>query len=250
MNDIISIYHIICGQIKERFSKNIISLIVGFLVVLLMRSLLAIMDTIFIQDEFPIQRIVFILSTALLIMGLEIGYTKFVFKIIDNHNHNISSIFNYFHFLKKYVLGLILYYFSLTILFLPFLLYLLLKYELEFFELLINSINDPYFQELVSTYFNFNELFLIFLVCLIPTIYFAIRLSFWSYFVIDKEDNALESIKKSWLLTKNKSFEICVFGMLLLFFNLLGALLLVGICFTVPISYLFFCLYFRYLLSQ
>ena len=46
-------------------AKNIISLIGGFLIVLLIRSVLATMDTIFIQEEFPAQRVVFILSTAL-----------------------------------------------------------------------------------------------------------------------------------------------------------------------------------------
>ena len=86
MKKIISTFWIIYDEVKNYFldlSKNIIPLISGFLIVLLIRSVLTIMDTLFIQEEFPIQRIIFILSTALLIMGLEIGYTKFVFSIID-----------------------------------------------------------------------------------------------------------------------------------------------------------------------
>ena len=85
MNNIITTYKIIYHQLVDYTtsnSKTLISIISGFLLVLIIRSLLAIMDTLFIQEEFPIQRIVFMLSTSLLIMGLEIGYTKFIFVLL------------------------------------------------------------------------------------------------------------------------------------------------------------------------
>ena len=69
-----------------------ISIISAFLLILFIRSLLAIMDTIFIQEEFTIQRIIFILSTGLLIMGMEIGYTKFVFELIDKKERKLNYI--------------------------------------------------------------------------------------------------------------------------------------------------------------
>ena len=59
----------------------------------------------------------FILSTALLIIGIEIGYTKFVFKLIDKTPSKLGDIFNYFHLLTKYISGMILYYLILVILF-------------------------------------------------------------------------------------------------------------------------------------
>ena len=44
-------------------TKKFISIISAFLLVFLIRSSLAIIDTLFIANEFPIQRIIFILST-------------------------------------------------------------------------------------------------------------------------------------------------------------------------------------------
>ena len=217
---------------------------------MLTRSAFAIMDTIFIQEEFPIQRIIFIVSTALLIMGLEIGYTKFVFNVVDKKTSKLSKLFNYFHLLGQYIVGLLLYYLIILICLIPFFIYLVSKYGGDFFDMIISSLSDPYFQELAATYFNFDELFLMFLLCSIPAFYIGIRLSFWSYFIIDCKIYGIECIKKSWDLTSNKLSEIIAFGILLLFLNLIGALLIIGICFTVPISYLFFCLYFRYLLTH
>ena len=52
-------------------TKKFISIISAFLLVFLIRSSLAIIDTLFIANEFPIQRIIFILSTfARLVWGL------------------------------------------------------------------------------------------------------------------------------------------------------------------------------------
>jgi len=253
MNNILNTYQAIYKKITTYFSeysKYIFPLISGFLIVMLSRSIFAIMDTLFIQEEYPLQRIIFILSTALLIMGLEIGYTKFVFSIIDKKTSKLSNIFNYFHLLGKYIVGIILFYIIMILCLIPFFIYLFIKYGNEFFDIIISSLADPYFQELAATYFNFDELFFIFLLCSLPAFYIGVRLSFWSYFIIDCKTYGVECIKKSWYLTSNKLSEIIVFGMLLLLFNLIGAILIIGICFTIPISYLFFCLYFRYLISH
>ena len=253
MNDILNTYQVIYKKIAVYFaeySKYIFPLISGFLIVMFSRSIFAIMDTIFIQEEYPLQRIVFILSTALLIVGLEIGYTKFVFSIIDKKSLKLSNIFNYFHLLGRYIVGIILFYVIMILCLIPFFVYLFIKYGNEFFDIIVSSLSDPYFQELASTYFNLDELFLIFLVCSIPAFYIGIRLSFWSYFLLDCEVYGLQCLKKSWFLTSNRFSEIIVFGILLLLFNLIGALLIIGICFTVPMSYLFFCLYFRHLITN
>ena len=91
-------------QLKKLYANNpssIISLVKGFIIVFLIRILLTTLDTIFVVDQYPIQRIIFIVSTALLIMGLEIGYTKFIFNIIDGVKVSISEIFNQFDLLGK-----------------------------------------------------------------------------------------------------------------------------------------------------
>ena len=253
MNNIFSTYKIIYNQIIDSLSNNTrasISIISGFLLILIIRSLLAIMDTIFIQEEFPIQRIIFILSTGLLIIGMEIGYTKFVFELIDKKERKLNYIFNHFHILGKYLSGLLIFYLIIILFSLPILIYTYFKYGLEIFNIFSSSLLDPYFQELATSYFNFQELAYIVILFSIPTIYVMIRVFFWSYLIIDKEYSGLLAIKTSWILTKNRNLEILTFGIALLFINLLGALTIIGICITLPLSYLFVCLYFRYLLSN
>ena len=128
--------------------------------------------------------------------------------------------------------------------------YVFIKYGIEFFDVLANAILDPFFQELASSYFNLSEFFLNLSIFSIPAIYITIRLFFWSYFIIDKNLNGFEAIKKSWSITDNRTTEIIIFSIGLLFFNFLGALLIIGICITIPISYLFICLYFRHIIKS
>ena len=253
MNNILKTYKIIYNQIIKRISENsafILPLISGFLLVLIIRSVLAILDTIFIQDEFPLQRIIFFVSTGLLVQGLEIGYTKFVFEIIDKKNRSIFFIFNQFHILGQYLVGLIICYLLIILICAPGILYILYKYGFQFFDALSSAVFDPYFQELASSYFNFTELLFILLLFSVPSIYIMIRVFFWAYFVIDKNTTSINAIKSSWVLTRNKNMEIIIFGLGLLIFNFLGALMIIGICVTIPISYLFICLYFRHLLKS
>ena len=237
-------------DILKKNTRGFLSLISGFLVILIVRMFFAIADTAFIVDEYPIQRIIFMLSTALLIMGIEIGYTKFIFNIIDNKQTNLSTLFNYFNLLGKYIIGQMIYCIIIILICLPAIIYIFYKFGNEFFEIIYNSILDPYFQELVASYFNVNELFIILLLIIIPAIYIAIRLSFWGYFIIDRKLNGILSIKNSWVLTKNKTFEITIIGLCLMIFNLIGLVSIIGICFTAPLSYLFFCLYFRHLIAN
>ena len=125
----------------------------------------------------------------------------------------------------------------------PILIYTYFKYGIEIFNIFSSSLLDPYFQELATSYFNFQELAYIVILFSIPTIYVMIRVFFWSYLIIDKEYSGLLAIKTSWILTKNRNLEILTFGIALLFINFLGALTIIGICITLPLSYLFVCLY-------
>ena len=228
-------------------TKKFISIISAFLLVFLIRSSLAIIDTLFIANEFPIQRIIFILSTSLMIMGLEIGFTKCIFHILDNKKIFISNIFNYFHLLGSYILGTLIYYCSISVGIIPGFLYLYSKYSGESINIMYTSIGDPYFQELISAYFNSLDLLILLFIIVIPAIYISLRLSFWSYFVIEKETSGIDAIKRSYTITKNKELEIICYVFLILIFNILGLLSIVGICFTAPLTYMFLCKYYRLL---
>ena len=242
---------IVYNQIKTRITsdtKSLISLISAFLIVFLIRSMLAIMDTVFIVDEYPVQRIFFIMSTSLLIMGIEIGFTKFLFYQVDKKSKSLLIIFNYFHVLGKYLTGTALFYLCVFIGVIPGFLYLYIQYGHEFINIVYTSWGDQYFQELVSAYFNINDILIVLILILIPAMYISIRLSFWSYFLIDKEYSGIKSITSSYYLTKNKEIEIFSYLIIILIFNLLGLLSIIGICFTIPITYLFLCKYYRLLI--
>ena len=253
MKNIFKTYKTIYGQIIEKISDNsgfLLSLISGFLTILIIRTFLSMLDTIFTGYEFPIQRIVFMISTGLLVMGLEIGYTKFIFEKIDDKNRNLGFIFNHFHILGKYLKGLIIFYVIIFIFFLPCILFCLYKYGIEFIDMLSGMIMDPYFQELAISFYDLNQLILIISIFALLPAYIMIRLYFWSYFIIDQNLDGKKAIEESWKITKDRNFEILIFSIFIMLFNVLGILTIIGMCVTAPFSYLFLCLYFRHLNSK
>lgn len=246
----IETFKTIYQQLKELYTNNptsIISLIKGFMVVFLIRICLTALDAIFVIDEYPIQRIIFMVSTALLIMGVEIGYTKFIFNIIDDIKISISEIFNNFDLLGKYLMTTLIFYLILLIGAIPAIFYILFKYGTEFFDILANVITEPYYGELIDSFFNMNDILIIIILISIPTIYLTIRFCFWGFYIIDQQLDPLVSLKASWDLTENQELNIFCYTIFILLINFLGALSIIGLCVTAPLSYLFFCKYYRLL---
>ncbi|MEM9955176.1 MAG: hypothetical protein AAF846_26440 [Chloroflexota bacterium] len=64
------------------------------------------------------------------------------------------------------------------------------------------------------------------LLLIIPGIYFALRLSFVSYLVIDSQMNAVEAIKTSWEMTKGHAGTLFFMGFIGFFVIVLGILAL------------------------
>jgi uncharacterized membrane protein len=85
---------------------------------------------------------------------------------------------------------------------------------------------------------------------IIPGIFFALRLQYTSYLVVDKNLGPLEAIKKSWAITRGNVWNLFFFGLLLGLINILGFLcLLVGLFVTVPLSMLATAFVYRKLLN-
>lgn len=85
-----------------------------------------------------------------------------------------------------------------------------------------------------------------FLLLIIPGIYLALRLQFYSFYVVDKNAGVTDSLKMSWNATKGKTLDIFVFMLLLIGLNILGALaLLVGLLITIPVSFVAYTLFYR-----
>ena len=86
---------------------------------------------------------------------------------------------------------------------------------------------------------------------IVPGIFFALRLQYASYLIVDKNLGPIEAIKKSWKITHGNAWNLFFFGILLGLINILGVLcLLVGLFITVPLSMLATTFVYRKLLLQ
>ena len=89
-----------------------------------------------------------------------------------------------------------------------------------------------------------------FLLLIIPGIFFALRLQYTCYLIIDKNFGLIEAIKTSWKITRGNAWNLFFFGILLGLINILGALcLLIGLFVTVPLSMLATTFVYRKLLN-
>ena len=243
----------IIKDLKKSYNNNykiLLSIISSFMLLFLIRSILALLDTLFAIEEYPIQRILFMVSSTFLIIGLEIGFTKLIFNALDLKKISMTNIFDYFHLLVKYIQGMLCFYGIILLSSMPALCFLYYKSNGDFLSIIYSSMDDPYFQEMVLSYFDLQTVIVVVLLLLLPMIYVSIRLFMWSYYVIDKEINGYLAIKKSIALTENRASEIIFYLFGVGLFNVLGLLTIVGICFTIPITYIFLCKYYRLIIMQ
>lgn len=90
-----------------------------------------------------------------------------------------------------------------------------------------------------------------FILLIIPGIIFSIKLQYSEYLIVDKKLDAVDSIKKSWEMTKGVKWNLFLFGLILGLINILGILaLLVGLLITVPLTFIANAYVYRKLLFQ
>lgn len=248
LNNINIIYSDIKNTYQKRYQEGL-KILNAFLIILGIRVIIIGLNNLFINNQGSLQYIIFYLSTSLLIIGLEVGMIKLLFNSIDQIIKSQYEIFNYFYLLKKYFLGLFLFYFIMGISLLPGLIYIIIRSNYEIFNIIQNSLDDIYFQQLISSYFNEYDLLIIILLILIPAIYSMVRLCFWNYCLIDKNISGLSAILKSFKITRKKELEIILYFFIFLILNIIGILTILGMLFTIPMTYLFFAKYYR-LLNQ
>lgn len=76
-----------------------------------------------------------------------------------------------------------------------------------------------------------------FLLLIIPGVYLLIRFFYFEIFIVDKQLGSINSLKNSWRLTTGNWWSIFGLAILLLLFNVAGALALVlGLLVTMPVS--------------
>jgi uncharacterized membrane protein len=80
---------------------------------------------------------------------------------------------------------------------------------------------------------------------IIPGIYIAVRLMFFTYYIIDKDAGIIDSLKMSWELTKNGVMNLFLLALIFLAINFVGAILVVGLAVTMPLTFLATALLYR-----
>ncbi len=85
-----------------------------------------------------------------------------------------------------------------------------------------------------------------FILLVIPGIYLALRLQFYSYYIVDKNAGAMDSLRMSWKATDKNVINVFLFMLILIALNILGAIvLLVGLLVTIPVSFIAVTLLYR-----
>lgn len=84
-----------------------------------------------------------------------------------------------------------------------------------------------------------------------PGIWIAIRFQFFPYFIIENGDSSFTALQKSYNLSQDLLLELFVFGVAVVFLNLIGALLLgVGVIFTYPLTTMATAIIYRSLIEE
>ncbi|MDO4754877.1 MAG: glycerophosphoryl diester phosphodiesterase membrane domain-containing protein [Parabacteroides sp.] len=107
----------------------------------------------------------------------------------------------------------------------------------------------------VFTYIIANILYIIITVVgliffVIPGIYLAIRLQFYTPFIVEENAGIIESLQKSWAITKDQSLPLFLFLLTNIGLIIVGCMILfVGIFIAIPLIYMMHCYIFRKLNS-
>jgi len=79
----------------------------------------------------------------------------------------------------------------------------------------------------------------------------GIRFGFFQYFIVDKKTGVIDSLKRSWQITKGSVWNLFLFYLLLFGINFLGIIcLLVGLFATVPTAIVAKAFVYRKLLEK
>ena len=78
---------------------------------------------------------------------------KNIFAFFRN-NVKMSDIFNYFDILPRYILSILINLIIILGCVLPAMIFAYYKYGPQLITTIIDSINDPYYKELIDSYFN------------------------------------------------------------------------------------------------
>ncbi|MDX9703209.1 MAG: hypothetical protein RBU23_09215 [Candidatus Auribacterota bacterium] len=89
------------------------------------------------------------------------------------------------------------------------------------------------------------------LLLIVPGVIWSIKYVFFHFLVLDKQMQAIDSLKKSSRITDGVKWKLFLFFILMYLFNIAGVcLLFVGLFFTIPMSFLALAYIYHELLNQ
>jgi uncharacterized membrane protein len=90
-----------------------------------------------------------------------------------------------------------------------------------------------------------------FILLIIPGIILSIRLGFFDYLIVDKNSKIVESLEKSWEITKGNTWNLFLFYLLLGLINILGVFaLIIGLFWSIPTAMIAEAFVYRKLSSE
>jgi uncharacterized membrane protein len=169
----------------------------------------------------------------------------------------IPGVFNIMAQLTKKNFGFLSFIFSIIGLMLSLFLGMgMLKISLKFCDKEKAKVSDlfscapMFFKYLFGSFLSVLIIFGGLILLIIPGIIWAIKFSFFGYFIIDKKLGPIESLKKSSLITQGSKWNLFRFGLLTIGVMFLGALaLLVGLFAAIPTVMVAQAFVYRKLLS-
>lgn len=85
---------------------------------------------------------------------------------------------------------------------------------------------------------------------IIPGIYLAIRFQFFAAFIVDEDCGIIESLRRSWEMTKGQTLPLLLLFLTMLLISIIGLLLLgVGMFVATPVIYAMYLIVYRALNS-
>ena len=236
MNKIIP-YSIIVNAYRL-FSRNSF-FVISLILVLITTSVLFSTIQEAMLDSNSIQWSIFSIASQFFTMGLSLGLSHTLILLIKLKDVSISQMFEKFHLIFRYLSASILFSIALITAMTPGL--LILSLSVDFSSLITFNITDYL---LGKNFFDFefidiNEITILgAILTLSGFIYVYLRLQFYQYSMLYKNNSAIDSLKESFFITKNHTLDLSLLLFIIISINLLGALLIFGLFISLPISLL------------
>lgn len=227
-------------SIKEaiQFGWNLTKSNIGFfvkiiLLIIAINLIFSFLDKIF-TENIPLKILFNLISLAISII-ITIGLTKISLNFLYGKPSSIKDLFIHYHFFFRFLAAGII--FSLIIFGIAVLFSLVMLF-------ILFILNLPFVINLVIFVF-------LGILGLIVGINLAIRFQFFTYFIVDKNISSIESLRKSWQITKGLVWHLFIFNLTLLGIKILGLLaLIIGIFWAIPTSLLASVFVYNKLLSR